>query len=119
MSSPLLLLLVACTLGAIALAGYSAWLLRGRKRSEIRTVPTGVAPPPPQAPRPVRLPGMPPRHEPTPPTWAAVERQLEAPHRARGSVPPPARVAPNRFDDVATAGLPIVVPPDSSGQHRR
>jgi len=128
--SPLLTLFVLCALGAISLAVCTGVLIaRNRKRSAIQPSPPSPVqkPAPEPAPSPALarararaeaaatrsgsgLPGMPPTRLPdAPPSWAAVERQLEAPRIARGSVPP-RRVSPNRFDDVATSGLPVVVP---------
>jgi hypothetical protein len=86
--STLTLLLVACTLGAITLGLYAGFLARGRAPT-----PERVAQPPDPVSA-VRLPGMPPRHVP-------------APRAARGSSPP-ARIGAHRFDDVLTAGLPVV-----------
>ena len=47
---------------------------------------------------------------PLPSTWNAVQRHLDGPRAARGSAPPPQRLAANRFDQVLTTGLPVVVP---------
>lgn len=102
--STLTVLFVACTLAAITLGLYAGYLVRGRPPAD----PPVAAPPPEPGPR---LPGMPPRHGPAvPSTWSAVDRRLEAPRVARGSVAPH-RVGANRFDDVLTAGLPVVPPP--------
>jgi hypothetical protein len=126
MSALLLLMLVACVIGAISLAAYSAFLVRGRKRPNVQTLgpPVATAPPAVAQPRPVALPGMPPKHLPAaPPTWAAVDRKLDEPPRARGSIPPPRRVDSNRFDEVATTGLPVVRRPpedfsdEDAGEH--
>jgi hypothetical protein len=113
--STLVQLSIVCAVGAIALTVYCAVLLRRRTRAasqEAEPPPQVAAPPPAEVPRvAARLPGMPPqRGMPVPPSWAAVERNLEPRRAARGSVAQMQKLAPNRFDDVLTAGLPVVQP---------
>jgi hypothetical protein len=113
--STLVMLVVVFAIYLLLMTGYL--LVRNRRRPVIQPVapaPVQEAAPAPAPTAAMRfsLPGMPPKRSPSAPrSWAAVERKLEAPVRAaRGSMPP--RLSANRFDDVATTGLPIVRPRD-------
>ena len=102
-------LLIVCVAGAIALSVYCVVLVRRRVRVASQPVAAPVQAAVPSVPG--RLPGMPPeRAAALPPSWAAVERKLEPRRAARGSAQQLHKLAANRFDDVLTTGLPVVMP---------
>src|SRR5262245_41761320 len=112
------LLFIVCVVGALALGVYIVRL--SQQREPKPSAPSPPAPSPQHAaPRRVArdadgrvcLPGMPPRRaEPEPAEVAAVEGEPEPGRRAaRGSVPP-RPVGGYSFDDVVTAGAPVITP---------
>ena len=107
--STLLSLLIVCVAGAIALSMCCVVVVRRRARvaSQPVVAPVQAAAPSERG----RLPGMPPKRDAAPPpSWAAVERNLEPRRVARGSALQLRKLATNRFDDVLTTGLPVVMP---------
>ncbi|MBA3452632.1 MAG: hypothetical protein H0T42_05975 [Deltaproteobacteria bacterium] len=111
MSTLTLFVICGLVVAAVALAVYSVAGQRRRKPPALVTINAPISDGVPSAQtRAVPLPGIPPKYEPPVTTWAAVERKLQSPRAGRGSKPPPPTLSANRFDQVLTTGLPVVVP---------